>query len=150
MFDFHFASPQKMKFKKFHNVYIEMICWWTINKEFISSLRYFKKNNIILVMCLKYCKLSRLRTVMRGNGQYFQHSLEYCLIGLHPDFSDLLTNITMPNIIFANSQDIPQSKKPDQMYKLIAQIVGESAYNVELFGRLHNLHHHWLTVGNQL
>ena len=116
----------------------------------IASLRYFEKNDIILVTVLKYCKLSRLGTVMRGNGQYLQHSLEFCLIGVMNDYKSILNHVIVPNLIFANSQDMMQSKKPDCMYALIEKIVGPCAFNVELFGRVHNLRRNWITLGNEI
>lgn len=90
-------------------------------------------------------------TVRSGRtGHWLNHNKEHCLVGVKGDVS--WANIGKYrqdcDVIVAPVRE--NSRKPDELYKIIERIVGPERLCLELFGRSHNCRPGWITVGNQL
>merc|ERR1712087_232197 len=96
---------------------------------------------------LLWVKTNQLQRIIRTGrtGHWINHSKEHCLIGLKgtPRFNFGLDC----DVVCAEVRET--SRKPDEMYDLLERLA-PGARKLELFGRPHNVHKGWTTLGNQL
>jgi len=96
---------------------------------------------------LLWVKTNQLQRIIRTGrtGHWINHSKEHCLIGLKgsPRFNN---NIDC-DVVCAEVRET--SRKPDEMYDLLERLA-PGCRKLELFGRPHNVHKGWTTLGNQL
>lgn len=84
-----------------------------------------------------------------GQGFYFLHSTETCLVGVKYRKGETLEFISKVNndVIFAEVRE--RSRKPDQLYQIIERMLPGSR-RIELFARNHNIRKGWLSLGNEV
>lgn len=84
-----------------------------------------------------------------GQGFYFLHSTETCLVGVKYLKGEVLEFISKVSndVIFAEIRE--RSRKPDQLYQIIERMLPGSR-KIELFARNHNIRKGWLSLGNEL
>lgn len=97
---------------------------------------------------ITWVKKTRNNKITMGQGFYFLHSTEMCLVGVKKYGKSLhyVSKVTT-DVIFSEIQK--QSQKPEEMYQVIEAMM-PGAKKIELFGRNHNIRRGWLTLGNQL
>jgi mRNA (2'-O-methyladenosine-N6-)-methyltransferase len=82
-------------------------------------------------------------------GHWLNHTKEHCLIGVkgnadkNPQFRKMLD----ADVLVAEVRET--SRKPDEIYRIIERL-SPGTRKLELFGRPHNTHAGWITLGNQL
>ena len=110
-------------------------------RECMSIWGYRRVEEII------WCKTNQLQRIIRTGrtGHWINHSKEHCLVGIkgNPTFNK---NIDCDVIV---SEVRETSRKPDEIYNLVERMCPD-CLKVELFGRMHNTHRNWVTLGNQL
>ena len=93
-------------------------------------------------------KTNQLQRVIRTGrtGHWLNHSKEHCLVGVKGTPRGMNRNLDTDVIV---SEVRETSRKPDEIYNLIERMFPNSL-KVEIFGRPHNTHSNWVTLGNQL
>lgn len=87
--------------------------------------------------------------ISKEKGHCFFQSFAMCLVGYkcpngkHVDYKSKVSS----NVIISEIEST--SKKPDELYKIIEQMLPGSK-KIELFAKNHNLREGWLSLGNQL
>ena len=96
---------------------------------------------------LLWVKTNQLQRIIRTGrtGHWINHSKEHCLIGIKGK-PKINSNIDC-DVVCAEVRET--SRKPDEMYDLLERLAPGSR-KLELFGRPHNVHKGWTTLGNQL
>jgi len=94
-----------------------------------------------------WVKTNQLQRIIRTGrtGHWLNHSKEHCLVGIKGN-PKLNRNIDCDVIV---SEVRETSRKPDEIYNLIERMF-PNCMKLELFGRPHNVHENWITLGNQL
>eukprot|EP00743_Colponemidia_sp_Colp-15_P006993 GILK01007547.1.p1 GENE.GILK01007547.1~~GILK01007547.1.p1 ORF type:complete len:523 (-),score=80.31 GILK01007547.1:38-1570(-) len=96
---------------------------------------------------LIWVKTNQLQRIIRTGrtGHWLNHSKEHCLVGIkgNPKINRLLDC----DVLLSEVRET--SRKPDEVYDLIERM-HPNGRKIELFGRSHNRHHNWVTLGNQL
>lgn len=108
---------------------------------------------------LVWVKTNQLQRIIRTGrtGHWLNHSKEHCLVGVkgNPQVNRFIDC----DVIVAEVRET--SRKPDEIYGIIERLspgtrkIGNwnpaTINNLrELFGRQHNVHPNWVTLGNQL
>jgi len=96
---------------------------------------------------LVWVKTNQLQRIIRTGrtGHWLNHSKEHCLIGIKG--SPVINRFVDADVIVAEVRET--SRKPDEIYGLIDRL-SPGTRKLELFGRPHNCHVGWVTLGNQL
>ena len=96
---------------------------------------------------LLWVKTNQLQRIIRTGrtGHWINHSKEHCLVGIKGS-PDLNFNLDC-DVVCAEVRET--SRKPDEMYDLLERLA-PGMRKLELFGRPHNVHKGWTTLGNQL
>ena len=96
---------------------------------------------------LLWVKTNQLQRIIRTGrtGHWINHSKEHCLVGIKGS-PKMNFNIDCDVVC---SEVRETSRKPDEMYDLLERLAPGSR-KLELFGRPHNVHKGWTTLGNQL
>ncbi len=96
---------------------------------------------------LLWVKTNQLQRIIRTGrtGHWINHSKEHCLVGIKGQ-PNINWNIDC-DVVCAEVRET--SRKPDEMYDLLERLA-PGTRKVELFGRPHNVHKGWTTLGNQL
>ncbi len=96
---------------------------------------------------LLWVKINQIQRVIRTGrtGHWLNHSKEHCLIGIKGK-PRINRNIDC-DVVCAEVRET--SRKPDEMYDLLERLA-PGTRKLELFGRPHNVHKGWTTLGNQL
>ena len=96
---------------------------------------------------LLWVKTNQLQRIIRTGrtGHWINHSKEHCLVGIK-GAPRLNSNLDC-DVICAEVRET--SRKPDEMYDLLERLA-PGQRKLELFGRPHNVHKGWTTLGNQL
>eukprot|EP00933_Yihiella_yeosuensis_P077613 TRINITY_DN8823_c0_g1_i1.p1 TRINITY_DN8823_c0_g1~~TRINITY_DN8823_c0_g1_i1.p1 ORF type:complete len:704 (+),score=119.74 TRINITY_DN8823_c0_g1_i1:68-2179(+) len=94
-----------------------------------------------------WVKTNQLQRIIRTGrtGHWINHSKEHCLVGIKGN-PKLNKNIDCDVIV---SEVRETSRKPDEIYNLIERMF-PNCQKLELFGRPHNIHDNWVSLGNQL
>eukprot|EP00448_Togula_jolla_P025321 CAMPEP_0170650018 /NCGR_PEP_ID=MMETSP0224-20130122/45592_1 /TAXON_ID=285029 /ORGANISM="Togula jolla, Strain CCCM 725" /LENGTH=741 /DNA_ID=CAMNT_0010981679 /DNA_START=21 /DNA_END=2242 /DNA_ORIENTATION=- len=94
-----------------------------------------------------WVKTNQLQRIIRTGrtGHWINHSKEHCLVGIKGN-PRLNRNLDCDVIV---SEVRETSRKPDEIYNLIERMF-PNCMKLELFGRPHNVHENWITLGNQL
>jgi len=97
---------------------------------------------------LVWCKINLLQGAIRTGrtGHWLNHSKEHCLIGAKGDITAFKRGIDCDVIV---SEVRETSRKPDEVYDIIERL-SPGTRKLELFGRSHNVHRNWVTLGNQV
>ena len=96
---------------------------------------------------LLWVKTNQLQRIIRTGrtGHWINHSKEHCLVGVKGQ-PDINWNLDC-DVVCAEVRET--SRKPDEMYDLLERLA-PGTRKLELFGRPHNVHKGWTTLGNQL
>ena len=96
---------------------------------------------------LLWVKTNQLQRIIRTGrtGHWINHSKEHCLIGIKG--KPQINNNIDCDVVCAEVRET--SRKPDEMYDLLERLA-PGTRKLELFGRPHNVHKGWTTLGNQL
>ena len=96
---------------------------------------------------LLWVKTNQLQRIIRTGrtGHWINHSKEHCLVGIKGQ-PNINSNLDC-DVVCAEVRET--SRKPDEMYDLLERLAPGSR-KLELFGRPHNVHKGWTTLGNQL
>jgi len=96
---------------------------------------------------LLWVKTNQLQRIIRTGrtGHWINHSKEHCLVGIKGS-PDINSNLDC-DVVCAEVRET--SRKPDEMYDLLERLA-PGGRKLELFGRPHNVHKGWTTLGNQL
>lgn len=96
---------------------------------------------------LLWVKTNQLQRIIRTGrtGHWINHSKEHCLVGIKGQ-PKMNSNLDC-DVVCAEVRET--SRKPDEMYDLLERLAPGSR-KLELFGRPHNVHKGWTTLGNQL
>ena len=96
---------------------------------------------------LLWVKTNQLNRIARSGrtGHWLNHSKEHCLIGIKGN--PRINNNIDCDVVCAEVRET--SRKPDEMYQLLERLA-PGTRKLELFGRPHNVHKGWTTLGNQL
>jgi len=94
-----------------------------------------------------WVKTNQLQRIIRTGrtGHWINHSKEHCLVGIKGN-PVMNRNLDCDVIV---SEVRETSRKPDEVYNLIERMF-PNTLKIELFGRPHNVHTNWITLGNQL
>eukprot|EP00727_Mastigamoeba_balamuthi_P011830 m51a1_g727 putative n6-adenosine-methyltransferase mt-a70-like (780) ;mRNA; r:466016-468870 len=96
---------------------------------------------------LLWVKTNQLQRIIRTGrtGHWLNHSKEHCIIGIkgNPQLNRMLDC----DVLVSEVRET--SRKPDEVYSLIERM-SPGTRKLELFGRMHNTHKGWITLGNQL
>ncbi len=94
-----------------------------------------------------WVKTNQLQRIVRTGrtGHWLNHAKEHCIVGIKGN-PKVNRNIDCDVII---SEVRETSRKPDEIYNLIERM-SPGGLKVEIFGRPHNTHTNWVTLGNQL
>jgi len=97
---------------------------------------------------LLWVKTNQLQRIIRTGrtGHWINHSKEHCLIGVKGKRVGRNNNLDC-DVVCAEVRET--SRKPDEMYDLLERLA-PGARKLEMFGRPHNVHKGWTTLGNQL
>eukprot|EP00736_Rhodelphis_marinus_P004070 Rmarinus@m.7260 len=97
---------------------------------------------------LIWVKTNQLQRLIRTGrtGHWLNHSKEHCLVGLKgtPRLAGRRIDC---DVLVAEVRET--SRKPDEIYDVIERLI-PGGRKIELFGRMHNTHAGWITLGNQL
>lgn len=95
-----------------------------------------------------WVKTNQLQRVIRTGrtGHWLNHSKEHCIVGIKGRPRGMNRCLDCDVIV---SEVRETSRKPDEVYNLIERMFPRSL-KLEIFGRPHNAHRNWLTLGNQL
>jgi len=152
--DIHMELPygtmtdDEMRNLKLQNVQTDgMIFLWVtgraseLARECLNLWGYKRVEEIIWV------KTNQLQRIIRTGrtGHWINHSKEHCLVGIKGN-PVMNRNLDCDVIV---SEVRETSRKPDEVYNLIERMF-PNTLKVELFGRPHNVHTNWITLGNQL
>jgi len=96
---------------------------------------------------LLWVKTNQLQRIIRTGrtGHWINHSKEHCLVGIK-GAPKINWNLDC-DVVCAEVRET--SRKPDEMYDLLERLA-PGTRKLELFGRPHNVHKGWTTLGNQL
>ena len=96
-----------------------------------------------------WVKTNQLQRIIRTGrtGHWINHSKEHCLVGVKGTLADKLNLNLDFDVVCAEVRET--SRKPDEMYDLLERLA-PGQRKLELFGRPHNIHKGWTTLGNQL
>ena len=96
-----------------------------------------------------WVKTNQLQRIIRTGrtGHWINHSKEHCLVGVKGTLADKLNLNLDCDVVCAEVRET--SRKPDEMYDLLERLA-PGQRKLELFGRPHNIHKGWTTLGNQL
>jgi len=112
-----------------------------LGRECLQIWGYERVEEIIWV------KTNQLQRIIRTGrtGHWLNHSKEHCLVGIkgNPPCNRFIDC----DVIVAEVRET--SRKPDEIYAVIERLAPGSR-KLELFGRPHNVHPGWMTLGNQL
>jgi len=112
-----------------------------LGRECLQIWGYERVEEVIWV------KTNQLQRIIRTGrtGHWLNHSKEHCLVGMKgkPKCNRFLDC----DVIVAEVRET--SRKPDEIYGIIERL-SPGSRKLELFGRPHNFHPGWLTLGNQL
>ena len=138
--------------------------WATIRKVPLAReiLLNWGERSKMLVSTQDICwvKLNQLnRLVSAGRtGYYFNHAKETYVMGIFrsqensPGSGTPTKRATRflrdSDVIFSKVKEV--SRKTDELYDIIEQLVGKESKKLELFGRNWNIRPYWTTVGNQI
>jgi len=123
-----------------------MFLWVTgrameLGRECLQMWGYERVEEIVWV------KTNQLQRIIRTGrtGHWLNHSKEHCLVGVkgNPQVNRFIDC----DVIVAEVRET--SRKPDEVYQIIERI-SPGTRKLELFGRQHNVHPGWTTLGNQL
>ena len=92
-------------------------------------------------------KTNQLQRIIRTGrtGHWINHSKEHCLVGVKGTLADKLNLNLDCDVVCAEVRET--SRKPDEMYDLLERLApGQRKF--ELFGRPHNIHKGWTTLGS--
>jgi mRNA (2'-O-methyladenosine-N6-)-methyltransferase len=96
---------------------------------------------------LVWVKTNQLQRIIRTGrtGHWLNHSKEHCLVGVkgNPKANRFLDC----DVLVSEVRET--SRKPDEVYGLIDRL-SPGTRKLEIFGRMHNVHPGWMTLGNQL
>lgn len=100
-----------------------------------------------MVQEIVWVKINQLQRIIRTGrtGHWINHSKEHCLVGIKGN-PKLNARLDCDVIV---SEVRETSRKPDEIYAMIERL-SPGTRKLELFGRPHNIHDGWLTLGNQL
>jgi len=120
---------------------------WTINAKYAFACKLIHHWGYKLVDEITWTKKTINGKIAKGHGFYLQHAKESCLIGVKGKVEQKLGESIGPDVIFSERRG--QSQKPEEIYKLIEELVPNGFY-LEIFGRRNNVRKRWVTVGNEL
>eukprot|EP01118_Nematostelium_gracile_P013154 TRINITY_DN4935_c0_g1_i5.p1 TRINITY_DN4935_c0_g1~~TRINITY_DN4935_c0_g1_i5.p1 ORF type:complete len:179 (+),score=54.04 TRINITY_DN4935_c0_g1_i5:73-609(+) len=123
-----------------------MFLWVTgrameLGRECLQLWGYERVEEIVWV------KTNQLQRIIRTGrtGHWLNHSKEHCLVGVkgNPQVNKFIDC----DVLVAEVRET--SRKPDEVYQMIERL-SPGTRKLELFGRQHNVHPGWVTLGNQL
>ncbi|KAL7668025.1 hypothetical protein ACOME3_008743 [Neoechinorhynchus agilis] len=102
---------------------------------------------------IAWVKINQLPRIIRTGrtGHWLNHGKEHCLVAVKGNlatskFDEFYPGIDCDVIV---SEVRATSRKPDEIYGIIERL-SPGTRKIELFGRPHNVHYDWITLGNQL
>jgi mRNA m6A methyltransferase catalytic subunit len=97
---------------------------------------------------IAWVKTNQLQRVIRTGrtGHWINHTKEHCIVGIKGNPRNLNSNLDTDVLV---SEVRETSRKPDEIYNMIERMFPGSL-KLEIFGRPHNTHTNWVTLGNQL
>eukprot|EP01116_Phalansterium_solitarium_P011221 TRINITY_DN26841_c0_g1_i2.p1 TRINITY_DN26841_c0_g1~~TRINITY_DN26841_c0_g1_i2.p1 ORF type:complete len:556 (+),score=38.27 TRINITY_DN26841_c0_g1_i2:66-1733(+) len=96
---------------------------------------------------LIWVKTNQLQRIIRTGrtGHWLNHSKEHCLVGVKGN--PTVNRFVDCDVIVSEVRET--SRKPDEIYDVLERL-SPATRKLEIFGRKHNLHPGWITLGNQL
>ncbi|KEJ82845.1 MT-A70 family protein [Oxytricha trifallax] len=123
---------------------------WITNKKLEAALKHLDDHNYERVEIITWIKIDKKQIIREGIGYFLRHCYEFCIMARNKGpFSCLRQKSkthSAPNVIFAELRE--QSRKPDQIYQIIEQLVPGGRY-LELFPRPHNQRVKWTGLGKE-
>jgi len=123
-----------------------MFLWVTgrsmeLGRECLQIWGYERVEEIVWI------KTNQLQRIIRTGrtGHWLNHSKEHCLVGIKGN--PQLNRFIDCDVVVAEVRET--SRKPDEVYGMIERL-SPGTRKLELFGRQHNVHPGWVTLGNQL
>eukprot|EP01091_Cochliopodium_minus_P009283 TRINITY_DN2252_c0_g1_i4.p1 TRINITY_DN2252_c0_g1~~TRINITY_DN2252_c0_g1_i4.p1 ORF type:complete len:1189 (+),score=400.35 TRINITY_DN2252_c0_g1_i4:141-3569(+) len=123
---------------------------WTIKSQMEFAFACMNAWGYTYVDMITWVKTTHKGNIGIGQGFYFLHTTEICLIGVKNDKNgELVEFISKPSndVIFAGNQS--NSEKPKQMYHIIDRMM-PGAKKIELFARNNCIRPGWFSLGNEL
>lgn len=128
---------------------------WVINAKYSFAFELFKKWGYEFIDEVSWVKRTVNRRLAKSHGYYLQHAKETCLVGVkkrrnqrgEEEELEFNKDTKLGDVIFSERRG--QSQKPEEIYKLIEQLVPNGKY-CEVFARKNNLHNYWVSIGNEL
>lgn len=106
-----------------------------------KTFRYERVEEVVWI------KTNQLQRIIRTGrtGHWLNHSKEHCLVGIkgNPQVNRFLDC----DVVVSEVRET--SRKPDEIYGMIERL-SPGTRKLEIFGRMHNVHPSWITLGNQL
>ena len=81
------------------------------------------------------------------NNSYHLIGKEHCLVGVKGKINDSFNRGLDCDVIVSEIR--ATSHKPDEIYRVIERL-SPGTRKLEIFGRPHNVHPNWVTLGNEL
>ncbi|KEJ82625.1 MT-A70 family protein [Oxytricha trifallax] len=123
---------------------------WVTNKKLEAALRHLEMHNYERIEIITWIKIDKSKIIREGIGYFLRHCYEFCIMARNKGpfgcLKEKSKTHTAPNVIFAELRE--QSRKPDQIYEIIEQLVPNGRY-LELFPRPHNQRPRWTGIGNE-
>eukprot|EP00929_Paragymnodinium_shiwhaense_P033764 TRINITY_DN18482_c0_g1_i1.p1 TRINITY_DN18482_c0_g1~~TRINITY_DN18482_c0_g1_i1.p1 ORF type:complete len:705 (+),score=148.10 TRINITY_DN18482_c0_g1_i1:176-2290(+) len=124
-----------------------MIFLWVTGRAMELARECFRIWGYKRIEEIIWVKTNQLQRIIRTGrtGHWINHAKEHCLVGIKGN-PRLNRNLDCDVIV---SEVRETSRKPDEIYNLIERMF-PNCLKLELFGRPHNVHENWITLGNQL
>lgn len=113
-----------------------------LGRECLMEWGYERSDELVWV------KTNQLQRLIRTGrtGHWLNHSKEHCLVGIKGNPAWLNRGMDT-DVLVAEVRET--SRKPDEIYGIIERLA-PGQRKIEIFGRKHNTHPGWITLGNQL
>merc|ERR1712176_1613548 len=124
-----------------------MIFLWVTGRAMELARECFRIWGYRRIEEIIWVKTNQLQRIIRTGrtGHWINHAKEHCLVGIKGN-PRLNRNLDCDVIVSEVRETL---RKPDEIYNLIERMF-PNCQKLELFGRPHNVHENWITLGNQL
>eukprot|EP01119_Soliformovum_irregulare_P024861 TRINITY_DN9021_c0_g1_i1.p1 TRINITY_DN9021_c0_g1~~TRINITY_DN9021_c0_g1_i1.p1 ORF type:complete len:619 (-),score=142.43 TRINITY_DN9021_c0_g1_i1:11-1867(-) len=122
---------------------------WAINSQLPLAFQCMNRWGYTYIDKITWVKKTVNENLGIGQGYYFLHSTEECLVGVKCSKEKNIPFISKVSTDVIFGQTRRKSQKPEQMYNIIERMI-PGGKKIELFARNHNLRRGWLSLGNQL